>query len=168
LSRPPGAVGPASRLRRRYADALRLPLLTGLATRKWSPLGAPPIRFFFLLKNYWAPPLARKSKAPAMPAPTRAVMTKIHVIVDALGNPLRLVLTGGQVHDITQAETLLASIEPRALLRDKGYDADHFADSLTARAIKVVIPPKSNRKVKRDCDFALSIASAISSRDSSV
>jgi transposase len=24
-----------------------------------------------------------------------------------------------------------------------------------ARAIKVVIPPKSNRKVKRDCDFAL-------------
>ena len=35
------------------------------------------------------------------------------------------------------------------------YDADHFADSLTARAIKVVIPPKSNRKVKRDCDFAL-------------
>jgi transposase len=77
------------------------------------------------------------------------------VIVDALGNPLRLILTGGQVHDITQAEALLASIEPGALLADKGYDADHFADSLTARAIKVVIPPKSNRKVKRDCDFAL-------------
>jgi transposase len=81
--------------------------------------------------------------------------TKIHVIVDALGNPLRLILTGGQVHDVTQAEALLASIEPGALLADKGYDADHFADSLTARAIKVVIPSKSNRKVKRDCDFAL-------------
>ena len=26
---------------------------------------------------------------------------------------------------------------------------------VTARAIKVVIPPKSNRKVKPDCDFAL-------------
>ena len=77
------------------------------------------------------------------------------MIVDALGNPLRLILTGGQVHDITQAEALLASIEPEALLADKGYDADHFTDSLTARAIKVVIPPKSNRKVKRDCDFAL-------------
>jgi len=77
------------------------------------------------------------------------------VIVDALGNPLRLTLTGGQVHDITQAEALLASIEPGALLADKGYDADHFANSLTVRAIKVVIPPKSNRKVKRDCDFAL-------------
>ena len=77
------------------------------------------------------------------------------MIVDALGNPLALSLTGGQVHDITQAETLLALVEPEALLGDKGYDADHFVDSLTARAIKVVIPPKSNRKVKRDCDFAL-------------
>src|SRR5664279_3624247 len=77
------------------------------------------------------------------------------LIVDALGNPLRLILTGGQVHDITQAEALLGLIEPGALLADKGYDADHFADSLIARAIKVVIPPKSNRKVKRDCDFAL-------------
>ncbi len=77
------------------------------------------------------------------------------MIVDALGNPLALSLTGGQVHDITQAETLLALIQPEALLADKSYDADHFVDRLTARAIKVVIPPKSNRKVKRDCDFAL-------------
>ena len=77
------------------------------------------------------------------------------MIVDALGNPLALSLTGGQVHDITQADALLALVEPEALLADKGYDADHFVESLTARAIKVVIPPKSNRKVKRDCDFAL-------------
>ena len=77
------------------------------------------------------------------------------MIVDALGNPLALSLTGGQVHDITQAQALLALVEPGALLGDKGYDADHFVDSLTARAIRVVIPPKSNRKVKRDCDFVL-------------
>ena len=77
------------------------------------------------------------------------------MIVDALGNPLALSLTGGQVHDITQADVLLALVEPEALLADKGYDADHFVESLTARAIEVVIPPKSNRKVKRDCDFAL-------------
>ena len=77
------------------------------------------------------------------------------MIVDALGNPLALSLTGGQVHDITQADALLALVEPQALLADKGYDADRFVESLTARAITVVIPPKSNRKVKRDCDFAL-------------
>jgi transposase len=77
------------------------------------------------------------------------------VIVDALGNPLALSVTGGQVADITQADALLALVEPKALLADKGYDADRFVESLTARAIAVVIPPKSNRKVKRDCDFAL-------------
>ena len=81
--------------------------------------------------------------------------TKIHAIVDALGNPLAVSLTGGQTHDITQAEALVAQVAPQALLADKGYDADAFVESLRARAIKVVIPPKSNRKVKRDCDFAL-------------
>jgi transposase len=77
------------------------------------------------------------------------------VIVDALGNPLAISLTGGQVHDINEAEALLAQVEPEALLADKGYDSDGFVESLSVRAIKAVIPPKSNRKVKRDCDFAL-------------
>jgi len=77
------------------------------------------------------------------------------VIVDALGNPLAISLTGGQVHDITQGAALLAQVEPEALLADKGYDSDSFVESLKLREIKPVIPPKSNRKVKRDCDFAL-------------
>ena len=77
------------------------------------------------------------------------------MIVDALGNPLALSLTGGQVHDITQAETLAAQVEPGALLGDKGYDADSLIARLEERAITAVIPPKSNRKVQRACDFAL-------------
>lgn len=77
------------------------------------------------------------------------------MIVDALGNPLALSLTGGQSHDMTQAEMLVAQVEPGALLGDKGYDADSLIACLEARSIKVVIPPKSNRKVQRDCDFAL-------------
>ena len=77
------------------------------------------------------------------------------MIVDALGNPLALSLTGGQVHDITQAETLAAQVEPGALIGDKGYDADSLIACLEARSIKVLIPPKANRKVQRQCDFAL-------------
>ena len=77
------------------------------------------------------------------------------MIVDALGNPLALSLTGGQVHDITQAETLAAQVEPGALPGDKGYDADALIASLEARSIKPVIPSKANRKVQRACDFAL-------------
>ena len=64
------------------------------------------------------------------------------MIVDALGNPLALSLTGGQVHDITQAEALAAEVRPQALLGDKGYDADAFIESLEVRAIKPVIPSK--------------------------
>ena len=68
---------------------------------------------------------------------------------------MALSLTGGHTHDITQADTLVAQVEPKALLGDKGYDADSLINSLEVRAIKAVIPSKSNRKVKRDCDFAL-------------
>ena len=81
--------------------------------------------------------------------------TKIHAIVDALGNPITLSLTGGQVHDINQAELLTAQIQAGALLGDKGYHADSYIHSLQKRDIKVVIPPNSNRKSKRKCDFAL-------------
>jgi transposase len=42
-----------------------------------------------------------------------------------------------------------------ALIADKAYDADPLIDSLTEREITPVIPPKCNRKTKRDCDFAL-------------
>ena len=64
-------------------------------------------------------------------------------------------LTKGQVHDITQAERLTANITPQALLADKGYDADSFIHGLERRGITVVIPPKANRKLQRDCDYAL-------------
>ena len=68
---------------------------------------------------------------------------------------MALSLTGGQAHDITQAETLAAQVAPKALLADKGYDADSFIESLRVRAIQPVIPPKANRKSQRGCDFAL-------------
>src|ERR1019366_7280357 len=40
--------------------------------------------------------------------------TKIHALVDALGNPVELMLTPGQDHDLTCAETLLENADPRA------------------------------------------------------
>ena len=88
------------------------------------------------------------------------------MIVDALGNPLALSLTGGQVHDITQAQALLALVEPKALLGDKGYDADHLIDSLAARAISVVIRLSQTGKSHEPATSHF-IASAISSSGSS-
>ena len=81
--------------------------------------------------------------------------TKIHALVDAPGNPLAISLTGGNVHDINEAATLVAQVKPKALLADKGCDSDALIEILNVRQIQPVIPPKSNRKVKRDCDFVL-------------
>lgn len=81
--------------------------------------------------------------------------TKIHAVVDALGNPVALSLTPGQTADITQAEPLLDRIEPGALLADKGYDSDALVAVLEERDITPVIPSKANRKEQRTTDFAL-------------
>src|ERR1700690_562115 len=81
--------------------------------------------------------------------------TKIHALVDALGNPVELMLTPGQAHDLTCAEPLLENVDPDALLGDKAYDANSLIDTLAKRGITPVIPPKANRKVPRACDFAL-------------
>src|SRR5829696_4854113 len=79
----------------------------------------------------------------------------IHAIIDALGNPLAVSLTGGHVHDVTQAQVLTQKIEPAALLADKGYDSDGFIEHLEVRRIKPLIPPRANRKTPREYDFAL-------------
>jgi transposase len=81
--------------------------------------------------------------------------TKIHALVDALGNPVEVMLSPGQDHDLTFAEPLIEAVDPGALIADKAFDADAFIDALNARAITPVIPSKSNRKNPRPCDFAL-------------
>jgi len=42
-----------------------------------------------------------------------------------------------------------------ALLADKGYDADYLLAAARKMGAIAVIPPKSNRKIKRDYDKAL-------------
>ncbi len=61
----------------------------------------------------------------------------------------------GHVHDLRAAGQLLEGVACGALLGDKGYDADALIERLRDARIAVVIPPKSNRKDKRECDFIL-------------
>ena len=75
--------------------------------------------------------------------------------MDALGNPTNLILSPGHTHDLACAEPLIKRVSPDALIADKAFDADPFIDALEQREITPVIPPKANRKTKRDCDFAL-------------
>ena len=73
---------------------------------------------------------------------------KVHCLGDARGLPLAFHLTGGEAADCTafDALTALAEERPVHLIADKGYDSDAIRDSLTARGIRPVIPPRSNRK----------------------
>lgn len=79
--------------------------------------------------------------------------TKIHVVVDAHGNPLRLLLTGGQRADSTQALALLEGFHFDALLADRGYDTDKLLDFLAQNQVAAVIPAKKNRLVQRQTDW---------------
>ncbi len=78
--------------------------------------------------------------------------TKIHACVEGLGQLARFVLTGGQVHDVTQAQALLEDLKPGAVLADKAYDADALLACIESKGAKAVIPPKANRKEKREFD----------------
>jgi transposase len=81
--------------------------------------------------------------------------TKIHLLCNELGNPVDFLLTAGQVADGTQAIPLLGERQPRAVLADKGYDADAIVHHIEAAGATPVIPPKANRKAPRSCDKVL-------------
>jgi transposase len=74
-------------------------------------------------------------------------------VVDALGNPLRLLLTGGQKGDATQAIPLLEGFDFQAVLADRGYDADKILAFIAHNEAEAVIPAKKNRLVQRDTDW---------------
>jgi transposase len=79
--------------------------------------------------------------------------TKIHTLVDALGNPVGFHLTGGEVHDLVGADRLLPEMQAGILIADKAFDADErVIEPLTSAGKVVVIPPKANRKSPRDYD----------------
>ena len=77
-------------------------------------------------------------------------------MVDALGNPLRFLLTPGQTHDLTGADALLPQMAAAVLIADKAYDADdRVLKPLASAGKSAVIPPRQNRTAPRQFDEAL-------------
>jgi len=59
-----------------------------------------------------------------------------------------MLLSEGQMSDYTGAALMLDALpKAKALLGDRGYDADWFREALIARGIAACIPSKINRKV---------------------
>ena len=100
-------------------------------------------------------PVLKKNGAQAEQALGRSrggFTTKIHVTVDGLGYPLRLRLTAGQRHDITEADHMIDGLDFDFVLADRSYAAQDFLDNCIARGAEPVIPPRRNTKNPHEYD----------------
>ena len=80
--------------------------------------------------------------------------TKLHAAVDELGRPLKLLLTGGNRHDICSAPALLHgfALADCFVLADKGYDSIDFVLQIEDAHGIAVIPSRTTNRNQRDYD----------------
>jgi transposase len=72
--------------------------------------------------------------------------------VRGLGLPVRVLITAGQRHDITQADALIAGLPAEWVLGDTAFDADHFRNDIQAIKAQAVIPSHPSRAKKLPFD----------------
>lgn len=77
------------------------------------------------------------------------------MVVDALGNPLRLYLTPGNINDCTVAIEVLSGVtlSGSVVLGDKAYGTFKIREYIEAQGATYCIPPKSNAADPWECDF---------------
>ncbi len=78
--------------------------------------------------------------------------TKIHALVDALGYPVDIRLTAGQVHDSVPAKELLANQPAEYVIADRAYDSDEIVSFIISQGGVPVIPSRRCRKEPREYD----------------
>lgn len=79
------------------------------------------------------------------------------MLADALGRPLRFIITAGQVGDITQAPALLDGQAAEAVLADKAYDSNALRTIIATMGAEAVIPSNRTRKIIIEHDEAIYI-----------
>ena len=83
--------------------------------------------------------------------------TKVHVLINDRMQLLKVMLTGGQVHDSEPALSLLCGIElgGKKILADKAYSCAQIRFFIAEHGAVACIPDKVNSKVKHDFDAEL-------------
>ncbi|WP_084676069.1 IS5 family transposase [Carnobacterium funditum] len=83
--------------------------------------------------------------------------TKIHVIVDGLGNPLYFQLSGGNLHDSVLAIEVLQHVEIQGsnVIGDRAYGSLDIRTYVTNHDATYTIPPKKNTKEPWTVDWWL-------------
>lgn len=96
--------------------------------------------------------------------------TKLHAVVDALGNPVHLELGPGNEHDSVKSPSLIGnSFGAENILADKAYDADELRKLIDDQHATAVIPLKktvSNNLISTKTSTSLVIRSKISFKES--
>ena len=72
--------------------------------------------------------------------------SKVHAKVDALGNVLKIIITPGQRHDVTQAKLLLEGTKDANVIADRGYDSAEIRTQIKEKNCVDTIPSRSNSK----------------------
>ena len=72
--------------------------------------------------------------------------TKLHAIVDGLGNPVEFLLSAGNDNDCVHAIELLENVElcGSNVLADRAYGAQSIREYISKHGANYVIPPQSN------------------------
>jgi transposase len=78
--------------------------------------------------------------------------TKIHALVEALGNLARGRLTAGQAADVSEGAPPLEGVAAGAVAADTADDSQTLIDCITASGAQAVIPPRGNRTQPRSDD----------------
>ena len=71
--------------------------------------------------------------------------TKLHGVVNPLGHPVVLKVTGAEAADSPHLPDLIAGLSTQAVLADKGYDSNANREAIHAAGAVACIPPKKNR-----------------------
>ena len=70
------------------------------------------------------------------------------VCTHALGNPLKIILTAGKVHDITVAHNPIIDFNPAIVMAYGGYDSLKFRKQIEKQGAIACINSRNNRRVK--------------------
>ncbi len=71
--------------------------------------------------------------------------SKIHLLCNSQGKPLRVLLSAGDCADINLAHAMVEGLQGGTLVADKGYDSDFLRDALLQAEVFPCIPNRKSR-----------------------
>ena len=92
------------------------------------------------------PMVGKKTEHKAVGRTRGGLNTKLHVIVDGLGNPVEFLLSPGNDHDSVHAIELLKQTEITGsnVLADRAYGTEAIRTYIEQRGASYTIPPRNN------------------------